>query len=87
MSLRSKRINVRGRVDAITYPGAGCPPVVSVMLSVADTVLVLAFLGRTDLHAIDVGSVVHVKGILTSDHGMPTVFNPMYQVESTEGEM
>ncbi len=77
---RSRRINLRGKVRAIEYPGAGCPPVVNVMLGVGSDTLMLAFLGRTDLASIDVGSQLHVKGTITTSGGMPTVFNPIYTV-------
>lgn len=80
MTAQGRRINVRGTVDAITYPGYECEPVVTVMLGVGDQELVLSFLGRTDLHSVNVGAVLHVKGTLTSQRGVPTVFDPAYTV-------
>ncbi|MBE6483717.1 MAG: hypothetical protein E7Z96_02895 [Actinomycetaceae bacterium] len=79
----SRRVNLRGVVSAISYPGSETPPTLEVMLQVGDNSLLLAFLGRTDLHCVDIGSRLHVKGTLTSHNGVPTVFNPWFTVLPT----
>lgn len=80
MTSSSRRLNLRGTVDAITYPGADCEPVVSVLLAVGDQKIVLSFLGRVDMHSFSVGSQLHVKGMLSNKRGVATIFNPTYTV-------
>ncbi len=78
--MTSRHINVRGSISAISYPGVGEEPVVSVMLTVGEQSVVLAFLGRTDIHGFQIGSKLHVKGMLSERQGLPTVFNPRFSV-------
>ncbi len=80
MRARSRRINLRGEVTAITYPGAGGSPTINVMLRVGEDALMLSFLGRADVHCIEIGKRLHVKGALATRRGVPTVFNPSYTV-------
>jgi hypothetical protein len=76
----SGRINVKGVISAITYPGTGSEPVVTALLRVDRGTLLLSFLGRTDVHSFRIGSRMHVKGTLAEKQGFPTVFNPQYSV-------
>ncbi len=80
MSARSRRINLRGEVTAITYPRAGGSPTFNVMLRVGEDSLVLSFLGRADLHCVEIGKRLHVKGALATRRGVPTVYNPSFTV-------
>lgn len=81
--MSARHLNVKGTVAAMTYPGAGNEPVVTVLLRVGDGASVLlSFLGRTDIHSFHIGSYLHVKGALTDKDGLPTVFNPQFSVLS-----
>ncbi len=87
MSSRSRRINLRGVVTAITYPGVGRRSALGVMLRVGEDSLVLAFLGRPEVHCIEIGTRLHVKGALVTRRGVPTVYNPSFSVlADTRGE-
>ena len=87
MRARSRRINLRGEVTAITYPGAGGSPTINVMLRVGEDALMLSFLGRADVHCIEIGTRLHVKGALVTRRGVPTVYNPSFSVlADTRGE-
>ncbi|MFT0848504.1 hypothetical protein VR010_12255 [Actinomycetaceae bacterium L2_0104] len=80
MRSRSRRINLRGVVTAITYPGVGRSSALNVMLRVGEDSLVLTFLGRSDVHCIEIGTRLHVKGALVTRRGVPTVYNPSFTV-------
>ncbi len=80
MNSRSRRINLRGVVTAITYPGAGRRSALNVMLQVGGDSLVLAFLGRPEVHCIEIGTRLRVKGALVTRRGVPTVYNPSFTV-------
>ncbi len=67
---------MRGVTTAITYPGAGPAPVLRVQLRVGENSLVLAFLGRDDLQAIEIGTQLRAKGALVDRRGTPTIYNP-----------
>lgn len=73
----SRRINVKGTVTAITYPGEGPSPRLDVIVTVGqEDRLLLRFLGRRKLGCIEVGSQVRVRGALSDADGAVAVINP-----------
>ncbi|MGO1591787.1 MAG: hypothetical protein ACTHW1_05595 [Ancrocorticia sp.] len=67
---------MQGIVTAISYPGAGLSPLVRVQLQLGDDSVTLAFLGRQDVHAIDIGSRLRARGALVDRRGVPTLYDP-----------
>ena len=60
------RRELSGTVTAITYPGLGSSPVLRMSMRTEDGTVTLAFLGRRDIHCIEVGSSLRVRGILAA---------------------
>ncbi|MGV9183053.1 hypothetical protein [Arcanobacterium canis] len=78
--MAKRRINVRGSVISVTYPGTSYAPNITVSLQVGDVVLRLVFMSRRQLHAIDIGQSLNVRGNLVTVEGVPTLFNPSYSI-------
>ena len=75
------RRELSGTVTAITYPGLGSSPVLRMSMRTGDGTVTLAFLGRRDIHCIEVGSSLRVRGILSSGRmGAAILYNPDYTV-------
>lgn len=74
------RVDVVGTISSMTFPGVGRPPVLKVDFAADELVYVLSFLGRTDMTCLEVGSQLRVRGTVTNNHGVPTIFNPNYTV-------
>ncbi|MFP7697168.1 hypothetical protein [Trueperella sp. LYQ143] len=82
----TRRISATGVVRSITYPGIGQTPRVLVHLQIGSEIVVLYFMSRRDLHCLDIGSKVRVRGALQRVHGVPTVFNPVFRVVEERDE-
>ncbi len=75
------RRELSGTVTAITYPGLGSSPVLRMSMRTGDGTVTLAFLGRRDIHCIEVGSSLRVRGILAAGRrGAAILYNPDYTV-------
>lgn len=74
------RINVKGTVTAITYPAYGATPNVDVTIHVGSALLILCFMSRRNIDAIDIGQRIQVRGRLTERDGVPVVYNPEYTI-------
>jgi len=72
------RRELSGTVTAITYPGLGSSPVLRMSMRTGDGTVTLAFLGRRDIHCIEVGSSLRVRGILAGRRGAAILSNPDY---------
>jgi hypothetical protein len=44
----------------------------------------VVWLGRRRVPGIEAGTEVRVEGMLTQSHGMPTIFNPRYEIISSQ---
>ena len=62
------RRELSGTVTAITYPGLGSSPVLRMSMRTGDGTVTLAFLGRRDIHCIEVGSSLRVRRAQGSGH-------------------
>ncbi|MDP9800154.1 RecG-like helicase [Arcanobacterium wilhelmae] len=82
--MAKRRINVRGSVISVTYPGASDAPNVVVSLQVGTAVLRMVFMSRRHLSAIDIGQELNVRGNLVTVAGAPTLFNPTYTILAEE---
>ena len=74
------RRELSGTVTAITYPGLGSSPVLRMSMRTEDGTVTLAFLGRRDIHCIEVGSSLRARGILAGRRGAAILYNPDYTV-------
>ena len=74
------RRELSGTVTAITYPGLGSSPVLRMSMRTEDGTVTLAVLGRRDIHCIEVGSSLRVRGILAGRRGAAILYNPDYTV-------
>ena len=75
------RRELSGTVTAITYPGLGSSPVLRMSMRTEDGTVTLAFLGRRDIHCIEVGSSLRVRGSLAAGRrGAAILYNPDYTV-------
>lgn len=91
------RVVCHGFVESVTYVPADQNPAFTAILSDAATGhagarpapgkaarLRVVWLGRRKVPGIDAGTEVSVKGMLTQSHGMPTIFNPRYELLSRQ---
>ena len=74
------RRELSGTVTAITYPGLGSSPVLRMSMRTEDGTVTLAFLGRRDIHCIEVGSSLRGRGIRAGRRGAAILYNPDYTV-------
>ncbi|MCU1436361.1 MAG: hypothetical protein JWR71_3086 [Pseudarthrobacter sp.] len=44
----------------------------------------VVWLGRRRVPGIEAGTEVRVEGMLTQSHGLPTIFNPRYEIISSQ---
>ncbi len=44
----------------------------------------VVWLGRRRVPGIEAGTEVRVEGMLTQSHGLPTIFNPRYEILSRQ---
>ena len=75
-----RRVEVTGEITSIAYPGAGNSPVLRARIKAPEGEFVLAFLGRTIVRCIEVGSRLTVRGAVSGRDAVPTIFDPAYTV-------
>ena len=73
-----RRVEVTGEITSIAYPGAGNSPVLRARIKAPEGEFVLAFLGRTIVRCIEVGSRLTVRGAVSGRDAVPTIFDPAY---------
>ncbi len=78
--MQRRLLTVTGVITAITYPGQGTRPEVTVTMDVNGVVLQLVFQSRRVLHAIDIGQYLRVSGAVVKRHGVPCIYNPIYTI-------
>lgn len=84
MNSPSRLVDLAGVVTAITYPGVGTSPIVRVQLETDSGPLELAFLGRDDIHSVQIGARLQARGTLVDRRGVPTVYDPEITVIADE---
>ncbi len=86
-----------GYIESVTYVPADQNPAFTAILSDAEAPhpgakpvhgkggrLRVVWLGRRKVPGIDAGTEVSVEGMLTQSHGLPTIFNPRYEILSRQ---
>ncbi len=91
------RLVCRGRIESVTYEPADRTAAFSAMVSDADPHesgagtaagprgrLRVVWLGRRRVPGIEAGAEVRLKGMVSRVEGMPTMFNPRYEILSRQ---
>lgn len=91
------RVVCRGRIESVTYVPADQTAAFSAMVSDADPResgagaaasprgrLRVVWLGRRRVPGIGAGTEVRLKGMLSRVDGLPTMFNPRYEILSRQ---
>jgi hypothetical protein len=91
------RVVCRGRIESVTYVPADQTAAFSAMVSDADPRepgagaaagprgrLRVVWLGRRRVSGIEAGTEVRLKGMLSRVDGLPTMFNPRYEILSRQ---
>jgi hypothetical protein len=89
------RIVCRGRIESVTYVPADQTASFSAIVSDADPRepgaaagprgrLRVVWLGRRRVSGIEAGTEVRLKGMLSRVEGLPTMFNPRYEILSRQ---
>ncbi|WP_458778824.1 single stranded DNA-binding domain-containing protein [Arthrobacter sp. D3-16] len=91
------RIVCRGRIESVTYVPADQTAAFSAIVTDADPResgagaaagpggrLRVVWLGRRRVPGIDAGTEVRLKGMLSRVDGLPTMFNPRYEILSRQ---
>lgn len=86
-----------GFIESVTYVPADQNPAFTAILSDAEGGrpgarpapgkggrLRVVWLGRRKVPGIDAGTELSVTGMLSQSHGMPTIFNPRYEILSRQ---
>ncbi len=80
----TRRRELIGTIRSITYPGAGLERRVLVRLECDEGPLTLYFMSRKNLECVDIGTRIRVAGAITCHRGVPTMFNPIMEVENDD---
>lgn len=91
------RVVCHGQIESVTYVPADQSPAFTAILTDAEVPhpgaklvggkggrLRVVWLGRRKVPGIDAGTEVSVEGMLTQSHGLPTIFNPRYEILSRQ---
>ncbi|MET3719722.1 MULTISPECIES: hypothetical protein [unclassified Arthrobacter] len=91
------RVVCHGYIESVTYMPADQSPAFTATLTDADVPssgsgpvhgsggrLRVVWLGRRRVQGIDAGTEVRVEGMVTQSHGLPTIFNPRYEILSSQ---
>lgn len=86
-----------GRIESVTYMPAGQNAAFTAVASDSDirrpgansapgtgNRLRVVWLGRRTVPGIAAGTEVRLEGMLSQSHGMPTIYNPRYEILSRQ---
>ncbi|MDQ0634472.1 hypothetical protein QFZ40_002381 [Arthrobacter pascens] len=86
-----------GQIESVTYMPADQTAAFSAMVTDLESEraapraasgrrsrLRVVWLGRRRVPGIDAGSEIRLEGMVTQSHGMPTMFNPRYEILSRQ---
>lgn len=87
----------RGFIESVTFLPANQSPAFTAVMADPDDQragtgagqgsekrLRVVWLGRHRVPGIEAGTEVRVEGMLTQSHGLPTIFNPRYEIISSQ---
>ena len=76
---------VSGTIRNLTAPAPGEVPALAAELFDGSGALTVVWLGRREIPGIDCGVMLRVYGRVTMRRGVPTIFNPRYEILPREG--
>ena len=81
-----QRVCIAGTLRTVVLrPRAGVPALEAELYDGSGTARIV-WLGRRRIPGIEPGRVVVARGLLSQDHGMPTMFNPRYELKASVAE-
>lgn len=89
------RVVCHGFIESVTYLPPNQSPAFTAIVADPDDQragagpgkdkrLRVVWLGRRRVPGIEAGTEVRVEGMLTQSHGLPTIFNPRYEIISSQ---
>ncbi|MDJ0320323.1 hypothetical protein [Pseudarthrobacter sp. PS3-L1] len=85
------RVLCRGHIESVTYPSAESTSYFTAVVSDSDAPagagrprLKVVWIGRRRIPGIAAGVEVQLEGMLARNQGMPTMFNPRYELLSRQ---
>lgn len=90
------RVTCRGRIESVTFLPADQAAAFSAMVSDAEPGkasaqagarrgrLRVVWLGRRRVPGIEAGAEIRLDGMLSTNNGLPTMFNPRYEILSRQ---
>lgn len=72
--------DVSGVIKSLTLPPLGTVPALTAELYDGTGTLTLVWLGRRAIQGIEPGTYLRSRGRVTYRRGVPTVFNPVYEI-------
>ncbi|MEO8282239.1 MAG: hypothetical protein ABI568_02355 [Pseudarthrobacter sp.] len=91
------RVLCHGFIESVTFLPTNQSPAFTAIVTDADEQrggggsghgsekrLRVVWLGRRRVPGIEAGTEVRVEGMLTQSHGLPTIFNPRYEIISRQ---
>lgn len=89
------RVLCQGRIESVTFVPANQTAMFAAILSDAESArpgsvikvgqrsrLRVVWLGRRRVPGIEAGTELRLEGMLSRSHGLPTIFNPRYEILS-----
>ncbi|MDO5710375.1 MAG: OB-fold nucleic acid binding domain-containing protein [Micrococcales bacterium] len=73
-------VEVSGTVRNLTVPSRGQVPALAAELFDGSGALSVVWLGRREIHGIECGVYLRAYGRVSMRRGMPTIFNPSYEI-------
>lgn len=85
------RVVCQGRIESVTYVPADQAPAFTAIVSDAEPGrgsahgrLRVVWLGRRRVPGIEAGAELRLEGMLSRSQGLPTMFNPRYEILSRQ---
>ncbi len=73
-------VEVSGVIRNLTVPARGQVPALVAEIFDGSGVLAVVWLGRREIHGIECGVRLRATGRVTMRRGVPTIFNPRYEL-------
>lgn len=78
--------DVSGVVRSLTLPSRARVPMLAAEVYDGTGALTVVWLGRRQIRGIGTGTRLRVKGRVTHRNGVPTIFNPTYELLARHGD-
>lgn len=78
-------VTLAGRITAVTVRPRATTPALVAQVYDGSVSVQLVWLGRRRIHGIEPGAHVKVTGLLCRPNGVPTIYNPAYDLMAHHG--